>query len=137
MKFDRITHAHQTRTHLHAYIMANPGASAENILHNNARIGKESAKRCMRYLMDLGNIRREGRRNAARYYAVTEAIQPVADIREKLRVAGSCNPPMREKPIPSEPLPAWVTRNVGGSLPSTNQGGQGAVRHEVRRGCSL
>ena len=66
---DRIAYARTVREKIHAYIQKYPGKLGEDIWFNNARINKEMVLRTLRHLGEAGLVRKEGNRQAARFYS--------------------------------------------------------------------
>ena len=67
----RITeNAREARERVHAYIQKNPGQLSEDIWFNNARINKEMVLRTLRHLREAGVVRKEGNRQAARFFLI-------------------------------------------------------------------
>ena len=66
---DRIAYARTVRDTIHAYILKHPGKLSEDIAYNNIRINKEMVLRTLRHLGEVGLVRKEGNRQAARFYS--------------------------------------------------------------------
>lgn len=62
--------AREARERIHAYVQKNPGLLAEDIWFNNARLNKKRVIETLRYLDKSGAVRKEGSRQAARFFAV-------------------------------------------------------------------
>lgn len=67
---DRIAYARKARETIHAYIQKYPGKLGEDIAYNNIRINKEMVLRTLRHLCEAGLVRKEGNRQAARFYSI-------------------------------------------------------------------
>lgn len=67
---DRIAYARTVRETIHAYVAKYPGKLGEDIWFSNARINKEMVLRTLRHLGEVGLVRKEGNRQAARFYSI-------------------------------------------------------------------
>lgn len=65
-----IENAREVREKILAYIQKYPGLLAEDIWYNNARFNREMVTRTLRYLHEAGLVRRDGNRQAAKWYAL-------------------------------------------------------------------
>ena len=127
------------------YIIANPGAYAPDIV---AAMGLQDAKsvgalrlsnmvangEVSRKSVTIEIINKNGHKaklNTYAYTALTSKTRSEADTKKRLteNLGGT-------KTVVAQPvIQPWV--RDPDRKPIRNQGGQGAVRHEVRRGCSL
>lgn len=134
MKFKE---AMEYRKLVHAYVLAHPGVSTDTVSKaHQVKMTRHTAAITMRYLCRNGYIGITGHGKSAVYHALTTFSADMVSPQGTPAV-------VRAKRIDAEPLmvvksrPGLTSHTDQNRMPIPNQGGQGALRREVRTGCSL
>lgn len=114
------------------HIIKNPGATTPEIL--SALKWKTTDADRLTNMFDAGELSRvkvsHGKIRTYEYTALVKKTKSAASITK--RIYGNLKGARRPKPLEPE-----IHFRCPKRKPIPNQGGQGAVRHEIRRGCSL
>lgn len=133
---DRLTLAWELRRNVHAWILANPGASMPEIKAAFGRVNAETVRAVVRRMVDAGEIGTNGvSGHGVRYHAATLAIAPQDVVRDKMRAIGNSSAPRlaalnknraRLQDGTYAPRPGRYVNRPDSKRAIANQGGQGA-----------
>lgn len=123
----------KNRAIIHAYIAAHPGTGNEDIARAHPRIPEKSCRYLVRSLRRQNYTHMTGHGKAAVYTVIKDL--PTEAEAKKMREARSKKSPDYVPKTARELRPGL--HNDPNRMPIKGQGGQGNLRHSVRRGCSL
>ena len=137
-----ITDRYVARVEIHKIVMASPdGISPIEIRAKLGRVAPNLVRRCLDWLVIQGNIVKTGASRGIICHPTDKPIMTIEAMKSMLNPKGI----KRALPRPRENMPKedkaaqpWRTvHNNPDRPPIKNQGAQGCIRRDARRGCSL